>query len=156
MKFLPIPLLLCLFVLQSAWGEVLVLHLGKHTIHAEIADTPLLRERGLMHRQQLCTDCGMLFVFERADRYSFWMKDTPQALSIAFISAAGNIININEMLPYTTSPHNAQGDALYALEMKQGWFASNGIKSGDHIPEISQHNKEADKLPPAKPGGLPY
>lgn len=106
---------------------------GNHRIHAEIANTPKSREHGLMQRDHLCTDCGMLFIFEKADRYSFWMKDTPLPLSIAFISADGAIINIAEMQPNTTDPHSAEGDVLYALEMRSGWFARSGIKPGYRV-----------------------
>lgn len=127
-------LLLCLaLALPSAWAEKITLRIGKQTVHAEIADTPKSRERGLMQRDHLCADCGMLFVFEKADRYNFWMKDTPLPLSIAFIAANGAIINIEEMQPNTTDFHSAKGDALYALEMRSGWFARNGIKQGYRV-----------------------
>lgn len=86
-----------------------------------------------MRREHLCGNCGMLFVFERADRYAFWMKNTPLPLSIAFIAGDGRILNTAEMQPYTTDPHGAHGDALYALEMNRNWFAKNGIKPGDKV-----------------------
>jgi hypothetical protein len=127
-------LLFCFaLALPSAWAEKITLQIGKQSIHAEIADTPQSREHGLMQRNQLCADCGMLFVFEKADRYNFWMKDTPLPLSIAFIAADGTIINIAEMQPNTSDTHGAKGDALYALEMSNGWFARNGIKPGDKV-----------------------
>ncbi len=127
-------LLLCLaFVLPSAWAEKIMLQIGTQTVHAEIADTPQSREHGLMQRDHLCADCGMLFVFEKTGRYRFWMKDTPLPLSIAFIAADGSILNIAEMQPYTTDSHGAEGEALYALEMNRGWFAGNGIKPGGKV-----------------------
>ena len=134
MKPIRTALLLCLaLTLPSAWAEEITLRIGKQTVHAEIADTPQSREHGLMQRDQLCADCGMLFVFERADRHSFWMKNTPLPLSIAFIAADGAIINIAEMQANTTDSHRAEGDALYALEMHSGWFAKNGIRQGDRV-----------------------
>lgn len=127
-------LLLCLaLVLPPAWAEKIVLKIGGQTVLAEVAATPQSRERGLMQRDQLCANCGMLFVFEKAGRYGFWMKDTPLPLSIAFIATGGAIINIAEMRPRTTEPHRANGNALYALEMHGGWFARNGIKPGDRV-----------------------
>ena len=127
-------LLLCLaLALPSAWAEKITLRIGKKTIRAEIADTLQSREHGLMQRDHLCANCGMLFVFEKADRYGFWMKDTPLPLSIAFIAANGAITNIAEMQPNTTELHRAREDALYALEMHSGWFAKNGIKPGDRV-----------------------
>ena len=127
-------LLLCLtLVLPSVWAAKLTLKIGKQAIHAEIANTPQSREHGLMQRGHLCANCGMLFVFERADRYKFWMKNTPLPLSIAFIAADGSILNIAEMRPNTVDVHGAQGDALYALEMNRNWFTRNGIRPDDKV-----------------------
>ncbi|MEO6423013.1 MAG: DUF192 domain-containing protein [Candidatus Nitrotoga sp.] len=111
-------------------GENISLKIGTHNIHAEIAHTPQSRKQGLMQRSSLCVDCGMLFIFDKADRYSFWMKNTPLPLSIAFIATDGSILNIEEMYPNTLDTHHAQSDALYALEMNSGWFNRNGIKRG--------------------------
>lgn len=133
MRLLSILFLSGLLALQPAWCADIALMVGNHRIHAEIANTPQSRERGLMQRNHLCADCGMLFVFEKADRHNFWMKDTPLPLSIAFIAANGAIINIAEMLPETTDVHSANGDALYALEMNSGWFARNGVKPGNRV-----------------------
>jgi uncharacterized membrane protein (UPF0127 family) len=127
-KIISITLLLCFaFFLSGAWAEEIILKIGSQTVRAEIADTPQSREHGLMQRDHLCNNCGMLFVFEKADKYSFWMKNTPLPLSIAFITADGSVINIEEMRPNTTDTHNSQGEALYALEMNSGWFAKNNI-----------------------------
>jgi uncharacterized membrane protein (UPF0127 family) len=115
------------FAVPGAWAEEITLKIGSQTVQAEIADSEPSRERGLMQRDHLCDNCGMLFVFETADRVSFWMKNTPLPLSIAFIAADGSIINIDEMMPNTTNIHDSQGEALYALEMNSGWFARNNI-----------------------------
>lgn len=130
MIFLSVLSTLCLLLQPSAWSDNIWLKIGNHSIHAEIADTPQSREQGLMRRNSLCADCGMLFIFDKADRYSFWMKNTPIPLSIAFIGADGSILNIDEMQANTLNTHNAQGNALYALEMNSGWFSRNGIKRG--------------------------
>lgn len=116
-----------------AWAKTVPLKVGGQTVRAEIANTPQSRERGLMGRARLCAGCGMLFVFEKADRYAFWMKNTPLPLSIAFIASDGRILNTAEMQPNTTDPHPSQGDALYALEMDRNWFARHGIKPGDKV-----------------------
>ena len=138
MRFFSALSLFCLFALQPAWGENISLKIGKHSIHAEIANTPQSREQGLMQRGLLCANCGMLFIFEKADRYSFWMKNTPLPLSIAFIAADGSILNIEEMQPNSTVAHHAQSDALYALEMNSGWFTRNGIKRGITVQGLKQ------------------
>jgi uncharacterized membrane protein (UPF0127 family) len=134
MKITHTFLLLCLVLAQTGtWAEEISLKVGSQTVRAEIADTEQSRERGLMQRDHLCADCGMLFVFEQTGRFSFWMKNTPLPLGIAFIAADGSIINIEEMLPNTTNLHNSQSDALYALEMNSGWFARNGISLTDKV-----------------------
>lgn len=133
MRLLSILFLSTLLALQPAWCADIALMVGKHSIRAEIANTPESRTSGLMQRDYLCADCGMLFVFAEAGRYNFWMKNTPLPLSIAFISANGSILDIAEMRPYTTDVHGTQGDALYALEMNSGWFARKGIKRGDKV-----------------------
>lgn len=139
MKPTSIALLLCLaLVLHPALAETIALNIGKQTVYAEVADTPQDRERGLMQRDHLCANCGMLFVFEKAGRYIFWMKDTPLPLSIAFVSAGGAIINIEEMQANTTDHHVAQSDALYALEMNGNWFARNGIRPNEKVQGIER------------------
>src|SRR3990172_7906130 len=65
----------------------------------EVADTPEQRSRGLMGRESLPEDAGMLFVWPRDTSASFWMKGTPVPLSIAFIDAAGIIVDIQDMEP---------------------------------------------------------
>jgi hypothetical protein len=142
MKIIRTVLLLCLvFVLPVARAEETMLTIGSQTVRAEIADTEPSRERGLMQREHLCDNCGMLFVFEKAGRISFWMKNTPLPLSIAFIAADGSIINIEEMTPNTTNAHDAQGEALYALEMNSGWFARNSIAPADKVQGLMREPK---------------
>ena len=134
MKLIRTTMVFCLaLALPPVWAETITLHIGKLRIHAEVARTPQSRERGLMQRGQLCADCGMLFIFKKADRLRFWMKDTPLPLSIAFIAADGTILNIADMQPNTTDTHSALGDALYALEMNSGWFTQHGVQPGNKI-----------------------
>ena len=138
MRLLSILFLSVLLALQPAWCADIALMVGKHRIHAEIANTPESRAKGLMQRGQLCADCGMLFVFTEVGKHRFWMKNTQLPLSIAFVSANGSILDIAEMQPYTTDIHGTQGDALYALEMNSGWFARKGIKRGDKMHGLEQ------------------
>ena len=99
----------------------------------EVAATPETRERGLMNRFSLQPDHGMLFVFESPQPLAFWMKNTYVALSIAFVAANGRILNIEDMRPQDESPHWSKGPALYAIEMRKGWFAAKGIAPGDRV-----------------------
>jgi len=109
------------------------LSINGHKITAEVAATPERRSTGLMHRFSLQPDHGMVFVFDYPEPQGFWMKNTFIPLSIAFIAADGRIINIDEMQPHDESIHPSRGPALYAIEMRKGWFAERGIRSGDVV-----------------------
>lgn len=104
---------------------------GGVTVTAEIADTPALRERGLMERDSLPENHGMLFVYPDERQRSFWMRNTPIALDIAFLDRNGTIINIETMRPNDDTSHYSDGPMMYALEMEAGWFEENGIEAGD-------------------------
>jgi len=102
-------------------------------ITAEIADTPQKRQLGLMYRNELEENRGMLFIFPLPNYLSFWMKNTYIPLSIAFIDTNGIITEIEDMEPETTTSHVSQFLSQYALEMNQGWFEKNNIKVGDKV-----------------------
>ena len=106
------------------------LSIGMYRIQAEVAATQQAREQGLMNRQTMPQQAGMLFVFEQSQPYCFWMKNTVLPLSIAFIDEAGQIVNLADMQPQTETNHCATKPARYALEMNQGWFKAKGIKPG--------------------------
>ena len=80
----------------------------------------------------------MLFVFKEPRPQAFWMKNTYVPLSIAFIDGDGRIINIEDMAPQTENTHPSHGPALYALEMKKGWFADRNIAPGARIEGLSK------------------
>jgi uncharacterized membrane protein (UPF0127 family) len=100
-------------------------------IKLEIADTPSTRETGLMNRNSLPADSGMLFVFPSDILAAFWMRNTLIPLSIAFISADGTIINIQDMQPLSESLHAPATMYRYALEANLGFFKDNGVIAGD-------------------------
>ena len=104
-----------------------------HRLVAETATTTATRTAGLMHRFSLKPDHGMLFVFDAPQPLAFWMKNTFVPLSIAFIGVDGKILNIEDMAPRTETTHPSRGLALYALEMKKGWFAERGIVAGERV-----------------------
>jgi uncharacterized protein len=106
---------------------------GFHRIEAEVAHTPETRARGLMHRREMAPQRGMLFVFAADAQHCMWMKNTLLPLSVAFLDAAGRILNVAEMKPHSEENHCAARPARYALEMNAGWFAQRGIRPGDVI-----------------------
>ncbi len=118
-------------------SELVELPVADHTFFVEIADTDESRARGLMNRDSLPEDHGMLFVFERDQRLSFWMKDTSIPLSIAYITSDGTIREIYDMEPYDLTPVSSRRSVRYALEVNQGAFEAAGISEGDtvEIPE---------------------
>ena len=109
------------------------LTINGNKIVVEVASTPERRALGLMNRFSLQPDHGMLFVFEHPEPQGFWMKNTFIPLSIAFVAADGRIINLDEMQPHDESTHLSRAPALYAIEMRKGWFTERGIKSGDVV-----------------------
>ena len=120
------------------------LNVKGHRLIAEIAANSETRTTGLMHRFSLKPNHGMLFVFGEPQPLAFWMKNTYVPLSIAFIGADGRILNIEDMSPQTEATHPSRGLALYALEMKKGWFAERGIGTGDRVEGLQKAAKAVD------------
>ncbi|MDP6932352.1 MAG: DUF192 domain-containing protein, partial [Myxococcota bacterium] len=73
---------------------------------------------------------------------SFWMKDTPLPLSIAFIDTAGRIVHIADMVPLDTSPVPSVRPAMYALEMDRGWFQAHGVYAGARVEGLPGASKD--------------
>lgn len=121
----------------SAWAQtalpVIELTAGFHRIEAEVAATGESRQTGLMHRQAMAQQRGMLFVFAEENTHCMWMRNTLLPLSVAFIDAEGQIINIETMQPRTEDNHCARRPARYALEMNAGWFERRGIAAGGKL-----------------------
>ena len=103
---------------------------GMHLIKAEFADTFQTRARGLMHREKLAPNAGMLFRFDEVDTQCMWMKNTLIPLSVAFLDEAGTIVTILEMQPHDETSRCSTRPSRYALEMNRGWFTEHGIKPG--------------------------
>ena len=102
-------------------------------VTAEIADTEETRNRGFMEREQIPDGTGMLFVFERDQILSFWMKNTPHPLSIAYIDSTGKIRDIYHMTPFSMANWTSTVSVRYALEVPQGWFEKEGVVVGDKV-----------------------
>lgn len=109
------------------------LRAGMYMIKAEVADNEPEREQGLMFREKMAGNEGMIFDFEAPAGVCMWMKNTLIPLSVAFIDSSGKIVNIEDMQPQTTNSHCAKKPVRYALEMNQGWFRQKNIKPGSMI-----------------------
>ena len=99
----------------------------------EIPVTPAEFQLGLMFRENLDEDCGMLFVFEESSEKSFHMNHTQIPLDIAFINVSGIIESIKELHPLNPVPVYSDAEVLYALEVNRGWFTENNVNVGDQI-----------------------
>lgn len=99
----------------------------------EFAHTFELRAQGLMFRESICEQCGMLFDFQQVKTAGMWMKNTLIPLDVAFITQEGKITDIKAMEPLSLSTTSSSEKVLYAWEMNQGWFQKNGIQVGDIV-----------------------
>lgn len=140
MKSLPITsiallLLTSLAQAQSKLPNTTQLTAGMYVINAEVASTPGERAQGLMFREKMGANEGMLFVFEAPAQVCMWMKNTPLPLSVAFIGEDGKIANIEDMKPHTLDSHCGKKSVpiRYALEMNMGWFKQKNILPGTKI-----------------------
>ena len=112
---------------------VITLKAGNQSVRAEVAATDEARQKGLMFREKMAQNEGMVFVFEGPAQVCMWMKNTLLPLAVAFIDGNGKIINIEEMQPQTLDSHCAKSMVRYALEMNGGWFKQKNIKPGTVI-----------------------
>ena len=119
------------------------LEVSGHVLTVELAHTQPARARGLMFRQSLPENSGMLFVFPQAGPHSMWMMNTDIPLSVAFLDERGVVLNIADMMPRTATAHRSAGSAKYALEMNIGWFTARNIKAGTKVTGL-------DKVPAAE------
>ncbi len=119
--------------------EKISVEISNTKIEVDLASTSEQHQKGMMYREKLDSNEGMLFIFETEQVLSFWMKNTLVDLSIAYIDKNKKIIDIQEMkatsLLATTNPisYPSKKPALYALEMPKGWFKKNKIKVGNKI-----------------------
>ena len=111
----------------------MIINVGGVPAHVEVADDDYLRRMGLMHRESLPPNTGMLFTWPDMAHRSFWMKNTYIPLSIAYMDNRGKILNIEDMHPFSLKSVASTGAAMCALEMPQGWFEENGVKTGDIV-----------------------
>ena len=114
-------------------AELIPIRVGGIEIRVELADEPAERQTGLMFRESLAENQGMLFAYPEERTLGFWMKNTLIPLDIAYIDREGRIVDIKQMEPQSAETHNSAAPAMYALEMNQGWFEANGIRIGDLI-----------------------
>ena len=109
-------------------------------LNVEIPRNQTEFDMGLMFRESLEHNSGMLFVFEDIGEKFFHMKDTMIPLDVAFINEEGIVKSIKQLEPLNTVPVSSDAEVLYALEVNRGWFAENKVEVGDKILEPFSEN----------------
>ena len=107
--------------------------IGNVTFTLEVADTESVRQYGLMHRDSMPAEHGMIFVFPDERRLGFWMKNTRIPLDIIYLDAGGKVVSIHQMKPYDLRTTRSEGPAKYAIELNEGRAAKAGVKAGDQL-----------------------
>lgn len=109
---------------------------GDKCVEVQIADDNEERSRGLMFVSSMEENKGMLFVFDKSERHSFWMKNTLIPLDIIWISEDFEVVHIENAVPCEEEPceiYSDNGEARYALEVNSGWAERNGIEVGSEV-----------------------
>lgn len=111
------------YIIKAAEPDIIYLTL-------EVADTDNAARRGLMFRNHIPDDYGMFF----KTAASFWMKNCPAAIDIAFLDKQGTILEIQHMQPHSETPHSPnEKQAQFSVEFAAGWLDRVGVKAGDRI-----------------------
>lgn len=104
------------------------------TVHVEVQRTEAERERGLMFRRDLDELAGMIFVFERPEHQTFWMRNTYLPLDMVFISADRRVLGVvRNATPMTDDAREVPGDSMYVLEVRAGFADRHHITDGTPI-----------------------
>lgn len=106
---------------------------GQKTFSIEVADDITERTAGLMYREDMADDHGMLFVFDQTQMVGFWMKNTPMRLDLIFIGQDGKIRAIKEGEPFSEATISPGEPVRFVLEFKAGTAERNGIRDGDFL-----------------------
>jgi uncharacterized membrane protein (UPF0127 family) len=104
--------------------------LGDRTFTLEVADTDANRQYGLMRRNSMPADHGMIFVFAREAPLAFWMRNTRIPLDIIYVNSAGKVVSVKQMKPYDEKTTPSEGPAQYAIELNKGAAEKAGVKAG--------------------------
>jgi uncharacterized protein len=115
------------------------IQVAEHTIKVEVVADEASRALGLMNRDSMPADEGMLFIYPDEKPRGFWMKNTRIPLSIAFADRQGTVLRIADMVPHSAKRVPSLYPATYALEMNKGWFEANKVAKGaklSGLPEV--------------------
>lgn len=104
-------------------------------VSVEVAENEVQRQQGLMYREEMAENHGMLFIFPTESRYTFWMKNTYISLDIIFLNQDLEIVTIHENTKtnQTEERYQASENSLYVVEVNAGFTYKNGIEVGDRV-----------------------
>ncbi|WP_269525995.1 DUF192 domain-containing protein [Coraliomargarita parva] len=145
-NFLLLPLACCALLLGACKPDTPVsaapkssdhyfeIQLGEHPIQLQLATNDPERTKGLMYRDELKPDHGMLFIFKDASQRAFWMRNTRIPLDIGYFDTEGRLMEIHALYPYdeTSVPSRSHSIQL-VLEMNRGWFKAHEVHPGDRF-----------------------
>lgn len=127
----------CALAAQYATPRGAVIFPDGTRVNVEIADTPELRQRGLMFRQTMSPHDGMVFIFEEEEFYPFWMKNTLIPLDMVWLDASRRIVSISHSVPPCKADpcpsYSPTANALYVVELVSGFARQHGLKVGDQL-----------------------
>jgi len=107
---------------------------GDKTVKVEVVKSELAIQKGLMYRQYMAPDEGMLFLMGETKEQTFWMRNTLIPLDMLFITADFEVVGIVESAtPQTDDIRTVGKPSLYVLEMNGGWCKANGVAAGAHV-----------------------
>lgn len=136
MKKTALIIALLMLLLLIACQKTPYVKIGNTTVSVELAITSEEKAKGLMHREYLAEDRGMLFIFEDEKAPSFWMKNTLIPLDMVFINSDNKIVDILVAEPCKKDPcktYTPKADAKYVLEVNAGFSERHNVKIGDEV-----------------------
>lgn len=131
-------LLCCVTVGCASAGNGSWVELNGKRFTVEIADDDAERARGLMFRDELAADRGMIFIHDDEAPQAYWMKNTKIPLDILYFDRSRKLVSASERVPPCSAgdqcpPFPSTGPALYVLELNAGMVESLGVKPGDEL-----------------------
>jgi uncharacterized membrane protein (UPF0127 family) len=149
----PLTLILLLTVFLGGCGceespaglPMAKMKIGSQTFNLEVARSEPEQEKGLMKRDSMEPDHGMIFVFGEEVVRSFWMKNTRFPLDILFLDSSGKVVSIHQMRAYDETNTSSDSPAQYAIELNKGAAGASGVKVGDvlQIPKAARAEEES-------------
>ncbi len=127
-----------IFIPLSVYGNshIGVLEIENNVISVELARNKKERARGLMHRKSLGKYKGMLFIYPHKNVLCMWMKNTSIPLTVLFIDERGYVLEMQDMIPNTETPHCSANKVRFALELETKWLKSTNITLKSRITNL--------------------